>query len=82
MSAIDGNEVYCRKIEWLVEHGYGWTAIRDITDMMNKAWNAHEAVLREAKWERDVVRKVLQSDKSNKHKVETLQDIVGGVDHE
>lgn len=68
---------YYTIIHKLVEDGHGWDAIKDITKLMEVAWENHEKVVREAMWERRVVRKVITSDKGHKHKVETLRDILG-----
>lgn len=69
---------YYRMIQKITDEGYGWDAIKDITKIMEQGWVAHETVMREAVWERKVVRKVVRSDKTNKSKVEMLQDMLGG----
>lgn len=73
---MDKSEYYIM-LRKLVDQGHGWDAIKDITKLMEVAWENHEKVVREAVWERRVVRKVIASDKGYKHKVETLRDILG-----
>ena len=69
---------YYRTIHKLVEDGYGWDAIKDITKMMETAWDNHEAVIREAVWERNTIRRMVKSDKSNKAKIDAIKDVLGG----
>ena len=76
---MDKSEYY-RHIRDIVEDGYGWQAIKDIAKMMEVAWENHEKTVREAVWEGKMIRKVITSDKGNKHKVETLRDLFGEDD--
>lgn len=73
---MDKSEYY-RLIRDIVEEGYGWQAIKDITRMMEIAWENHEKMIREIVWEGKMVRRVIASDKGYKHKVETLQGLIG-----
>ena len=69
---------YYRTIRNIVQDGYGWDAIKDITKLMETAWDNHEAVIREAVWERKTIRRMVKSDKSNKAKIDAIKDVIGG----
>lgn len=76
---MDKSEYY-RHIRDIVEDGYGWQAIKDITKMMEVAWENHDQMVREVVWEGKMVRRVIASDKGYKRKVEILQDLFGEED--
>lgn len=61
----------------IVEEGYGWDAIQDLTKMLCKEWNEAKAEAREVKWQNNTVRKFANSDLTNKHKVDAINDVLG-----
>lgn len=73
---MDKSEYYTM-LRKLVDEGYGWEAIQDLTKMMCKEWNETKAEAREVKWQNNTVRKFANSDLTNKCKVDAINDVLG-----
>jgi hypothetical protein len=76
---MDRSEYYAI-LHRLIEENYGWQAIQDLTKMLCMEWNDAMAEAREARWHINTVRKFIDSEMSNKHKIEAITDVLSGVD--
>lgn len=68
---------YYVMIHKLVEEGYGWEAIEDLTKMMCKEWNEAKLEARGVRWQNNTVRKFVKSDMTNTHKLDAIIDVLG-----
>lgn len=64
----------------LIEEDCGWQAIHDLTKMLFIEWNDAKVEAREASWQINTVRKFIDSEMSNKHKIDAITDVLSGVD--
>lgn len=68
---------YYTMLHRLIEEDYGWQAIQDLTKMLCKEWNEAKAEAREVRWQNNTVRKFVNSDLTNKRKVDAINDVLG-----
>lgn len=67
---------YCAILHRLIEGDCGWQAIHDLTKMLCIEWNDAKVEAREARWQINTVRKFVDSDMSNKQKMDAINDVI------
>ena len=61
----------------IVEEGHGWEAVEDLIAMMHQKWDKTMIEASEVEWQNKTVRKFVNSDLTNKGKVDAINDVLG-----
>ena len=68
---------YTRMIHSIVNNGYGFDAIKDISRILEQRWEKESRVMMDIKAEQKITRKILSTDQTTKHKISLIKDIIG-----
>ena len=75
---MDKSEYYAM-LNRLTEKGYGWQAVQDLIKMLCMEWNVARVEASEARWQINTALKFIDSDMSNKRKLDAINGVLREV---